>query len=172
MSDTVIGALIGVGGAVAGVIVASAFNFAALLLNRRFAVADREADQREWYRKALFEKRLAAAGEGYSWVLKLGDAIATANLGAPESSDNKTLLALAKEAREWYNRNAVLLGRNELPGSSEFIGLTNSAWNYACGKATGDIWSLHHEALDALRKRANELLETGQQNQSAGRDDR
>jgi len=159
LSDEAVAALIG-GGVVA------VFGLGSLLLNRWFAVKDRNADYREWYRRTLFEKRFTAAGDGYAWAIKLGDAIAAADPGKPQSDGNKALLAMANEARDWYNHNAALLGRDELPEGSKFIALTNSSCNYACGRPTGDIWHFHHEAIELLRKRANELLELVQQSTS------
>ena len=146
--------------------IGGAFGLASLLMNRRFAVKDREADNREWRRRTLFEKRLTAVGDGYAWAIKLGDAIAAADPKRPELDENKALLSMANEARDWYNHNAHLLGHDELPEGSKFIALTSSSCNYACGRPIGDIWHFHHEAIELMRKRANELLDFEQQSTS------
>ena len=96
------------------------FSLAALLLNRSFAVKDRDADYREWYRRTLFEKRFEAAREEHAWLMRLyrrhHDAGAEADSGIGD---------LSRQAREWYDMNGTLL-EDALPDSSSFIGAANS----------------------------------------------
>ena len=162
-------ALIGVGGTIAGVIVASAFNLASSVLSRRFNLADRAADHREWYRRTLFEKRLAAAQEAYSWLMRLNEAANFANPITPESEPNKALMQFCRQARQWYDGNCLFL-EDTLPSSSGFIKVTNMAAAYAAGadiaKALPPFQAIIEEER-ALRERVNQLLEA--ERQSNGR---
>jgi len=145
-------ALIGVGGTLAGVIVASAFNLASSVLNRRFTVADREADHREWYRRTLFEKRLDAVQEGYHWLTRLNRATSQPEALTSGSEQNRAVATLSQEAREWYDANCVFL-EDTVPGSSTFIGALNTA-------GTDLFWKMWIDAEKDLRERLRQLLES------------
>lgn len=44
------------------------FNLWSSSRERQERLAEREQDYREWYRRTLFEKRLAAVQEAYEWL--------------------------------------------------------------------------------------------------------
>ena len=157
-------ALIALGGVALGAAIGGGFGMASLVVNRRFAVNDRDADYREWYRRTLFEKRLNAAQDGYAWVMKMLPLIggASPDPGQAGSDGNRALAACANAAREWYDHNSALLGGDEMPSSSAFIGLTGRAVLYANGHQDNSIWEAAHDAAELCRKRANELLELEQ----------
>ena len=119
-------ALIGVGGTIAGVIVASAFNLASSILNRRFAAEDQGTERREWYRRTLFEKRLNTIQDGYHWLMQLNRATSQPEARVQGSEQNRAVAALSQQAREWYDTNCVFL-EDAVPKSSNFIGALNAA---------------------------------------------
>ena len=145
-------ALIGVGGTIAGVIVASAFNLASSILNRRFAAEDQGTERREWYRRTLFGKRLDAIQQGYHWLMKLNRATSQPQAQTPGSEQNQALARLSQEAREWYDANCVFL-EDTVPQSSLFIGALNSA-------GTKDWWKACIDAEKELRERLRHLLQS------------
>jgi hypothetical protein len=151
MSSEATVALIGVGGTIAGVVVASAFNLASSVLNRRSAVADRDADHREWYRRTLFEKRLNAIQDGYHWLMQLNRATSQPEARVQGSEQNRAVAALSQQAHEWYDTNCVFL-EDAVPKSSNFIGAMNAA-------GTDLFWKMWIDAEKDLRERLRELLE-------------
>ncbi len=158
MSDEAVAALIG-GGVVA------VFGLGSLLLNRRFAVKDHNADYREWYRRTLFEKRLEAVGGAHARVMKIQEAIGGAkpDPGQSASQGNRALAEAAKSAREWCDQNPVSLGKDEMPWSSAVVILTAQVLLYANGHPNDRIWKAADDAAELCRKRANELLELEEQ---------
>ena len=160
MSNEATVALIGVGGTIAGVVVASAFNLASSVLNRRSAAADREADHREWYRRTLFEKRLNAIQEGYHWLMQLNRATSQPEARVQGSEQNRSVANLSEQAREWYDACCVFL-EDAVPGSSTFIGALNAA-------GTDLFWKMCIEAEKDLRERLKQLLESERESKSKG----
>jgi len=160
MSNEATVALIGVGGTIAGVVVASAFNLASSVLNRRSAVADREADHREWYRRTLFEKRLNAIQEGYHWLMQLNRATSQPEARVQGSEQNRAVAALSQQAREWYDTNCVFL-EDTVPQSSYFIGALNAA-------GTDSFWKMCIDAEKDLRERLKQLLESEREFKNRG----
>ena len=151
-------ALIGVGGTIAGVVVASAFSLASSVLNRRSAVADREADRREWYRRTLFEKRLNAIQDGYHWLMQLNRATSQPEARVRGSEQNRAVAALSQQARQWYDTSCVFL-EDTVPVSSLFIGALNSA-------GTEDWWKACTDAEKELRERLRQLLQSERSQES------
>ena len=144
-------ALIALGGVVLGAAIGGGFGMASLLVNRRFAVKDRDADHREWYRRSLFEKRLDAAQEGYHWLMRLNRATSQPEARTPGSEQNRAVAALSQEAREWYDANCVFL-EDSAPSSSFYIGALNAA-------GTDLFWKMCIDAEKELRERLNKLFE-------------
>lgn len=128
---------------------------------------ERREDYREWYSRTLFEKRLAVAQEAYKWVMRFNVAISRADPQNPESEGSKALRQTSEEAREWYDNNNIYL-HDDLPGSSAFIGLTNTAYTYGSGKEKPrDIWGKFREADKMIGERVKKLfkMEHGQRNE-------
>ena len=160
MSDVILAAAIS-GGLVA---LGSALN---LWFNHRIeqarlsAQADESAHERaDWYRRALFERRLAAVQQGHVWLLELNRLLNQVLTDGkdPDSEEASELLRAATEARDWYDDNALYL-YDELPDGSPFVGLTSTARLVARGRHDdAHIWRLHGEASDQLKERARELL--------------
>jgi hypothetical protein len=155
LSDEAVAALIGVGGTVVGVVVASVFNLASSILNRRFTVEDREADRREWYRRTLFEKRLDTIQDGYHWLMQLNRATSQPEARAQGSEQNRTVAELSQQARKWYDANCVFM-EDAVPSSSNFIGALNAA-------GTDLFWKMCIDAERDLRVHLRELLESERQ---------
>ena len=134
-----------------------AFNFWNSSSERKQRESEREEEYRQWYKRTLFEKRLDAVQEGYRWVMKFNVAITRADASQPSSLENDELRSVCKEAREWYDRSTIFL-HDGLPGSSEFIGLINSAAAHANGQQIVDVWSKVIAAGKELEARADRLL--------------
>ena len=119
----------------------------------------RTNDNTEWYRRAVFEKRLQAVQEEHVWLMKLFRAL---NLHGTVK-DAVQLRDLANEARAWYDENALLVHGDQIPSSSSFVGAMNSAL-----RASGDpdhgyaALMACMEADKENRARAKRLLEAGQ----------
>lgn len=162
MSDVVAVALI-TGGITAAVGFAGlAFNFWNSWQERQQRLAERRQDYQEWYRRTLFERRLDAVNEAYSWLMRLNDAINRATPDDPNSEDNQNLRMICHEARAWYNANAFYI-HDGLPEASSFIGLLNAGGLYASGtdaRIQAGIWQQFDEASEQIRKRADQILES------------
>lgn len=158
MSDPLIGAIIAVGGTVITAL-------GTLWINRRFEakriqaeIAERQRirleDNAEWYERALFEKRLAAHQEAYSWLVQLNHAINRAEDG----ETSKQLYDLAEEARRWYDDHALAF-LDGLPSASHFLGAINSAQQWARGQREDlPIWDLQEDAMKAVRAASATLM--------------
>ncbi len=100
---------------------------------------ERREERKEWYQRTLFEKRVQAVQEAYAWLNRLNRAIAEATPGDdPRGEQSDELVRLAREARDFYDANTLLLFSGS-PGSSSFVGLTNAALSYARGKKPSEI---------------------------------
>jgi hypothetical protein len=132
------------------------FNFWNSSSERRQRLAEREQDYREWYRRTVFEKRLAAVQEAYQWIMRFNVAITEADASQPDSPKNEELRMLCKDAREWYDRNTVFL-HGGLPHASEFIGLINTALAHANGQQF-NVWKSFIAAEKDIKARVDELL--------------
>ena len=107
-------------------IVGLAFNFRNSQEERKERRIERRDDYQEWYRRNLFERRLTAVQEAYSWLMRLNVALNRADPRQPDSEANEELRQIAHQARTWYDANVLYLHDN-LPASSPWIGLTNAA---------------------------------------------
>jgi hypothetical protein len=105
---------------------------------RQQRLAERQEDNREWYRRTLFEKRLQAIADAYSWVMCIHHA------SSPDES------GIRAQARDWYNTHALFLYES-LPGTSEFIGLINTY------KTDSNYERQLSLALDEIRGRLEDL---------------
>ncbi len=157
MSDVAAVALIT--GVITGVVglAGLAFSFWSASSERKQRRDERREDHGEWYKRTLFEKRLDAVQDGYRWVMKFNVAITRSDASQPSSPENEELRSVCKEAREWYDRSTIFL-HDGLPGSSEFIGLINSAAAHANGQQVVDVWSQFIAAGKELQARADRLL--------------
>lgn len=117
---------------------------------------ERREDQAEWYRHAVYERRLVAFQDAHAWISRLNVAISRAKAATPTDPANQALIALAQQARDWYDANALWF-QGGLPTSSSFVGLCNAAAAYAF-RDDVDVWKAFIEADQALRARADELL--------------
>ena len=125
----------------------------------------RAQDNAEWYRRALFEKRLAAVQEAYNWLMRLYVAINRVPSEQPDLIEAQELMRIAHEGRDWYNVNVLYL-YDELPGASQFIGLTNEAEVFASGggpdpdRVRRAMWDSYESVSGYIRRRAKELTDS------------
>ena len=136
---------VAIGGIVAGGVTALnlAFNFAMTRKAAGDRRAERTEDHREWYRRTLFERRLAAVQEAHAWMARLRDGVALVNLATGGEEDSEELRQRrtelsdsAQRARTWWNENNLFL-TDELQRVSSFVGLTSTARQYAGGRVEG-----------------------------------
>ncbi len=118
---------------------------------------ERSEDNREWYRRALFEKRLQVLQEAYEWLMKINRALNLSEPKNPQAPWTLTLKQTCFDAREWYDRRAVLM-YDGLPESSEFVGLINSAAEYSVDNEGQGVWSSYERASKEVRRRLDEIL--------------
>jgi len=136
------------------------FNFWNSSSERRQRLNERKEDHSEWYRRTLFEKRVTAAQEAYSWWRRLNEAVALASRNEdPNSAENQAVRELAIQARHWYDSSSLCLER---PGPSDFVGLTNTALDWAGGARDIGIHKSLNEVFDWVRDLADPLLEPEQ----------
>ena len=153
VSDPAIGGII-VGGVTA---LNLAFTFGMRWRERADRKNEREADDREWYRRTMFEKRVYASQEEHSWLLKLRNAGSGINWKDPAAERNERLRTVSREARPWWDLNALLLD-SELPESSWFVGTCNAAFELARGEEKSGFWQDLHKADIGSRERARTLM--------------
>ncbi len=126
---------------------------------------ERAEDHREWYQRTLFEKRMAAVQEAYDWLAQLRSAFARARgseIGEQDSSElappRRELIDLAEHARAWWDSNNLVL-EDELPPVSSFVGLTNTALQFAVARFGWDEADKACFQVDEeLRERAKSLM--------------
>ena len=82
------------------------FSFWSSSSERRQRLSERREDNREWYRRTVFEKRLEAIQEGRRHLRKLWDA-----MYHPYADGRNVPI---REALEWYQRNILYL-HGEMP---------------------------------------------------------
>ena len=133
------------------------FSFWSSSRERQQRLAERDQENREWYKRSLFEKRLQVAQESYAWWRRLNEAVARASGNDdPSSGENEAVRELAKQAREWYDNNSLYLER---PGPSDFVGLTNTALDWAGGARDIGIHKslneVYNGGLDAADREAS-----------------
>jgi ABC-type transport system involved in cytochrome bd biosynthesis fused ATPase/permease subunit len=156
----VVAALIALGGVALGAIMTAAFSLASMLVNRRFAVEDRQADHREWYRRTLFEKQLSAVQEGYHWLMRLNRATSQPEARVQGSEQNRAVANLSEQAREWYDATSVFL-EDAVASPSTFIAAVSAA-------GTDLFWKMLIEAEKDLRGRLKQLLESERESKNKG----
>jgi len=132
------------------------FNFWNSSRERQQRLSERREDNREWYKRTMFEKRLTAVQEAYQWIMRFNVAITEADASQPDSSKNEELRTLCRDARGWYDRNTIFL-HDGLPHASEFIGLINTAYAHANGQQV-DVWKSFIAAEKDAKARADELM--------------
>ena len=163
MSDVVVAALVSGTLVLLGTVGATLAN---LILNYRLEKArlrdrasERAAAHSEWYRRALFERRLQAVQRAHGWLLDLNRGLNTVvTSGAnPESPEATELGQLARDARAWYDENKIYL-YDELPRGSAFVALTLEALMVASGGDVDGVFRTFDEADALIRARAAELI--------------
>ena len=162
MSDVVVAALISgafvVSGTVGATVANLYFNYKLEQARLRDRASERAAEHSEWYRRALFERRLEAVQRAHAWVLDLYRALNFLPGGAESDSPEATeVRRIATDARSWYDENVLYLFGELVPGSS-FVGFVNTAQLLARGQERLDVWQKHQEANDEIQARAAELL--------------
>lgn len=136
MSDTVWVAMITGGVGVAGI----ALNVYTQSQERKQRRIEKSEDNREWYGRALFERRLVALSEEYAWLMKMNRVHAALDDKDPISIE--TANDCSHKACEWYDANAFYLYDTH-PQSSDFIGTANSVNHPAS--------NFHQQLNDALK---------------------
>ena len=159
MNDVLLAALISGGLVLLGSVVNAMFNSRMETKRLRARADEARAERADWYRRSLFERRLAAVQKAHGWVLEIYRAVnLVVSVGAaPDSEEASELRSIATEARAWYDDDSVYL-YDELPESSGFVGFTNTALMVARGRHVDDIWDRHSEIDSVLRDRARELF--------------
>ena len=160
LSNTGEGALIAVAGGIVTLVASQLFSRLQFNDERRFRQAERHAEiearrdeqlseRTEWYRRLLFERRLKAVSEAYGWAMELNQ---LRNLGSEDGRNWLEIVDKCKQAREWYNANAVYLN-DGLPTASNFIAVLNSANDFSI-----NYHSVLDDLLKELRGRTDNLL--------------
>jgi glycine/D-amino acid oxidase-like deaminating enzyme len=111
------------------------------------AIAEYRArkDKQERYKVAVFEKRLQAHQQAYSWCQHLTEVL---NVGNVTGTSSNTILTIAVLMREWWNDNCLLL---DADSRNKMLELLNQAQDYADGKESGQgVWSTLHQCKKAL----------------------
>jgi len=141
MSDEAVVALAAV--VVSGVVGVATlwFNFWNSSREREHRLAEREQDNRELYRRTMFEKRLEAIQEAKRWLNRLWE-----GMYGPDADDRGVPIG---QAVDWYDKNVVSI-HIELPDKSPLgTFLYDTEW----AMAQGGEWP----KVEAWRK-ANEFI--------------
>jgi hypothetical protein len=155
VSEAAQGALIGGGIGFLSLLITLWFNARARKDDQQQRAIERREDYSEWYRRTLFERRLQAVQQAYAWWRRLNEAVGRASGNPdPNSAERAMVRELGEQARQWYDNNSLCLER---PGSSEFVGLTNSALDWANGRDVNIQKSLN-EVYNWIRNLADWLL--------------
>ena len=136
---------------------------------RASRAAERKEDRDEWYRRTMFEKRLATVQEASRRLSEMQTLIVKVNSrGAThEDSDDMTaageeLNEVAAEAWTWYEGNALYLNDTS-PWASAFTALSLSAMIHARGGSQDetDILESLKKAVAEIKGRADDLIRPG-----------
>ena len=132
------------------------FNFWNSSSERRQRLKDRREDNREWYRRTLFEKRLQAVQQASRWLAQIKEAIWPDPdlVGDP----GPRLLNTVEDAREWYAKNFVYV-HGGMPNECPFAAFLLAAYWHARGYADIPDDSLLQGASDLVKQKALEVLE-------------
>jgi hypothetical protein len=125
VSDTTTVALAAVIVSGMGVLASLGFNFWNASSERKQRLKERSEDSREWYSRALFEKRIDAVQDAYVWIMRL-NRYANVFLSDQSDENREKLRTTCLDAREWYDGKALFL-YDDLPMASEMVGLINTA---------------------------------------------
>lgn len=99
-----------------------------------------ESDREHNFRVMMFEKRLPIHQQAYYWWQRLNEAL---NIGEPPK-----IHETAKEAREWWNSNCLLL---DVASRDEMVKLFNLAHLYARELKSGEyVWDALMTAKKAI----------------------
>lgn len=135
-----------------------AFNFWNVRGERAMRLTERQEDNHQWYRRTLFEKRLQAAQDAFSWWRRLNEAVSRASDNAdPNSEERQSVREIATQAREWYDENSLYL-EGVLTSKSDFVGLTNTALVWAGGRDNVNIQESLRDCYKFVQAVSNRLL--------------
>ena len=131
------------------------FNFWNSSSERKHRLNERREDSREWYRRTLFERRVAAVHEAASWLMELQVA------GEPHTQvtrDSAVLASTAERALQWYFKNCFYIhggGFQECPVGKLFVAVYDHTRGY--GELPNEtLWG---DAGRFVDQKATELLE-------------
>jgi hypothetical protein len=149
MSPAAEGALIGGGIGLLSLTINLFFNSRARKEERAEREAERRAQDREWYRRTLFDKRIAALQQAKVWLNRLSDVMYN-----PESASH---IVPIDEALDWYQSN-ILFIHGEMPEVSpvgSFLYSTKAMLDIGDEMPDESMWD---EASRFVRRKANELV--------------
>lgn len=113
-------------------------------------------NNREWYKRTLFEKRLASLQEAWWWLAQLRDASSQ----DPEFTDDSGLLLLnrVERARTWYSQNVIYL-HGGVPEECPVAALLLSIDWHAKGYGEAPDSALWQRSSDMVKQKALDLLQ-------------
>ena len=118
--------LVGLGGVIVGALITGFFTWRIHESDKKFHISERSHD----FRVMMLEKRLPIHQRAYYWWQKLNEVL---NIG-----ENSEIHDVAREAREWWNGNCLLLDVNS---RDEMVKLLTLAHFYASGHKSGEyVW--------------------------------
>ena len=132
------------------------FNARARNDDRQQRAVDRQEEQREWYKRTLFERRLQAAQEALMWERRLRIAVQNVGEGRAKVDDVRELGA---KASDWFGQNAAYLEYPKERFPSDFWGLLNSVRGW--DGQSNDIDKSLNDLFTFLHNRINWLLAFG-----------
>ena len=144
MNDVALASLVSGGFVVLGALITTGAN---LWFNHRLererlraGAAQTALGRADWYRRALFERRLAAVQRADTWIRELYVGLTSVEVGHvdPNSDEALELLRIGREAHDWYDEH--VLYHDELPGGSAFVGLTRRARSPSGPRAVRSRW--------------------------------
>jgi len=125
------------------------FNFWNSHQERQHRLSERDQDNREWYKRTLFEKRLEALQEAKAWLNRLSE-----GMYGPNGDDRKVPIG---QVLDWYVKNLIYI-HGDLPDKSPLgTFLYETDWSMT----EGDEWPSEEQfrkANDYVQQTARELL--------------
>lgn len=119
-------ALISLSSVIVGALITGIFAWRIHESDRKLHISDRQNN----FRVMMFEKRLPIHQQAYYWWQKLNEAL---NIG-----ESPKIHETAREAREWWNSNCLLL---DVTSRDEMVKLINLSHFYANGLKSGEyVW--------------------------------
>lgn len=112
MSDTVVVAIITGGSTGAVGIAGLVIQFLNSSRERKLRLHEKESDNREWYARELFQRRLAAGQSLVEYFRRFEESYPHIKPGQPQSDHAKAITQTAEEVREWLRRNSIFVPRN------------------------------------------------------------